>query len=134
MNNVSVNAKNGVGIYLGGAGMENSIKTIELRWEILGGAESLNHNGTVTTEGGIGIYVKNGTTLTTGESTLNISNGGTGVYIDGGIANLGTSGNLKFNFGTGGGIGVYNNGGTLNLGNNITAIGSGSLEQLQMEV
>ena len=109
MNNVSVNAKNGVGIYLGGAGM------------------TLNHNGTVTTEGGIGIYVKNGTTLTTGESTLNISNGGTGVYIDGGIANLGTSGNLKFNFGTGGGIGVFNNGGTLNLGNNITAIGSGSL-------
>ena len=109
MNNVSVNAKNGVGIYLGGAGM------------------TLNHNGTVITEGGIGIYVKNGTTLTTGESTLNISNGGTGVYIDGGIANLGTSGNLKFNFGTGGGIGVFNNGGTLNLGNNITAIGSGSL-------
>ncbi|MCB8651084.1 hypothetical protein, partial [Fusobacterium ulcerans] len=32
MNNVSVNAKNGVGIYLGGAGM------------------NLNHNGTVTTE------------------------------------------------------------------------------------
>ncbi|MGL5655643.1 MAG: autotransporter-associated N-terminal domain-containing protein [Fusobacteriaceae bacterium] len=109
MNNVSVNAKNGVGIYLGGAGM------------------ILNHNGTVTTEGGIGIYVKNGTTVTTGESTLNISNGGTGVYIDGGIANLGTSGNLKFNFETGDGIGVFNNGGTLNLGNNITAIGSGSL-------
>lgn len=36
-------------------------------------------------------------------------------YIDGGIANLGTTGNLTFNFLAGGGIGVFNNGGTLNL-------------------
>ncbi|MDU1893016.1 MAG: hypothetical protein E6767_20250, partial [Dysgonomonas sp.] len=109
MNNVSVNAKNGVGIYLGGAGM------------------TLNHNGNITTEGGIGIYVKNGTTLATGTSTLNISNGGTGVYIEQGTANLGLTGNLTFNFGTGGGIGIFNNGGTLNIGSNITVIGSGSL-------
>ena len=108
MNNVSVNAKNGVGIYLGGAGM------------------TLNHNGNVTTENGIGIYVPTGTTLATGTSTMNI-NGGTGVYVDGGTANLGTAGNLKFNFLAGGGIGVFNNGGTLNLGNNITVTGSGSL-------
>ncbi len=52
MNNVSVNAKNGVGIYLGEHGM------------------TLNHNGTVTTESGIGIYVTNGTTFTTGTSVL----------------------------------------------------------------
>ncbi|GAA6323371.1 hypothetical protein F350042L8_04690 [Fusobacterium ulcerans] len=109
MNNVSVNAKNGVGIYLGGTGM------------------TLNHNGTVTTEGGIGIYVKNGTTLTTGTSILNISNGGTGIYVEQGTANLGLSGNLTFNFGTGGGIGIFNNGGTLNIGSNITLNGSGSL-------
>ena len=108
MNNVSVNAKNGVGIYLNGAGM------------------LLNHNGTVTTESGIGIYVPAGTVLATGTSTMNI-NGGTGVYIHGGTANLGTSGNLTFNFLAGGGIGVFNNGGTLNLGNNITVTGSGSL-------
>lgn len=108
MNNVSVNAKDGVGIYLNGTGM------------------TLNHNGNVTTENGIGIYVKSGNILTTGASVINI-NGGTGVFVDGGTANLGTAGNLKFNFGTGGGIGVYNNGGTLNLGNNITVTGSGSL-------
>ncbi|MHD0315970.1 autotransporter-associated N-terminal domain-containing protein [Fusobacterium sp. THCT1E2] len=108
MNNASVNAKNGVGIYLGGAGM------------------TLNHNGNVTTENGIGIYVPTGTTLATGTSTMNI-NGGTGVYVDGGTANLGTTGNLTFNFLAGGGIGVFNNGGTLNLGNNITVTGSGSL-------
>ncbi|MCB8566819.1 hypothetical protein, partial [Fusobacterium ulcerans] len=94
--------------YLGGAGM------------------NLNHNGTVTTENGIGIYVPTGTTLATGTSVMNV-NGGTGVYIHGGTANLGTSGNLTFNFLAGGGIGVFNNGGTLNLGNNITVTGSGSL-------
>ena len=108
MNNVSVNAKNGVGIYLGGAGM------------------NLNHNGTVTTENGIGMYVPTGTTLATGTSVMNV-NGGTGVYIHGGTANLGISGNLIFNFLTSGGIGVFNNGGTLNLGNNITVNGSGTL-------
>ncbi|BBA50818.1 putative autotransporter [Fusobacterium varium] len=108
MNNVTVNAKDGVGIYLNGTGM------------------TLNHNGNITTENGIGIYVKSGTSLTTGTSVMNI-NGGTGVYVAGGTANLGTTGNLTFNFGTGGGIGVYNNGGTLVLGNNITAAGSGSL-------
>ena len=75
----------------------------------------------------MGIYVNNGTTLTSNNSLFNISNGAVGVYVDGGTANLGTTGNLTFNFLAGGGIGVYNNGGTLTLGNNITTTGSGSL-------
>ena len=110
MSNVTVNAKDGVGIYLDGTTP----------------GINLTHNGTVNTVGGIGIYVDNGTTLTTGTTVLNI-NGGTGVYVDGGTANLGTTGNLKFNFLAGGGIGVFNNGGTMNLGANITVSGSGSL-------
>ncbi len=108
MNNVTVNAKNGVGIYLGTGA-------------------NLTHNGTVTTENGIGIYVANGTTLTTGTTVLNVKNGGTGVYIDQGTANLGTTGSLTFNFSSGGGIGIYNNGGTMNIGSNISVTGSGSL-------
>ena len=110
MSNVTVNAQNGVGIYLDG--------TVP--------GTHLTHNGTVNTVGGIGIYVDDGTTLTTGTTVLNI-NGGTGVYIKGGTANLGTGGNLTFNFLAGGGIGVFNNGGTMNLGANITVTGSGSL-------
>ncbi len=86
MSNVTVSAKNGVGIYLDGTTP----------------GINLTHNGTVNTAGGIGIYVDNGTTLTTGTSVLNI-NGGTGVYVDGGTANLGTTGNLTFNFLAGGG-------------------------------
>ena len=110
MSNVTVNAQNGVGIYLDGTAP----------------GTHLTHNGTVNTVGGIGIYVDDGTTFTTGTTVLNI-NGGTGVYIKGGTANLGTGGNLTFNFLAGGGIGVFNNGGTMNLGANITVKGSGSL-------
>ncbi|MDU1912628.1 MAG: autotransporter-associated N-terminal domain-containing protein, partial [Fusobacterium sp.] len=112
VNNVAVNAKNGVGIYLDGTS-----------------GTTLDFGGTITTTGAgaVGIYVNNGTTLTSNNSLFNISNGAVGVYVDGGTANLGTTGNLAFNFGTDGGIGVYNNGGTLTLGNNITTTGSGSL-------
>ena len=110
MSNVTVNAQDGVGIYLDGTSP----------------GINLIHNGIVNTVDGIGIYVDAGTTLTTGISKFNI-NGGTGVYIDGGTANLGTTGNLTFNFLAGGGIGVFNNGGTLNLGNNTTATGPGSV-------
>ena len=45
---------------------------------------SLSHNGTINIEDGIGMYVKNGTTLTTETSILNI-NKGTGIYVDGGL-------------------------------------------------
>ncbi|WP_462425965.1 autotransporter-associated N-terminal domain-containing protein [Fusobacterium varium] len=110
MSNVTVNAQDGVGIYLDGTTP----------------GTNLTHSGTINTVGGIGIYVDNGTTLTTNTTVLNI-NGGTGVYVDGGTANLGTIGSLTFNFLAGGGIGVFNNGGTMNLGANINVTGSGSL-------
>ena len=113
VNNVTVNAKDGVGIYLQGSS-----------------GTTLNFGGTITIAGtgAVGIYVTTGTTLDSNNSSFNISNGAVGVYVtSGGTANLGTTGNLTFNFGTGGGTGVYNNGGTLTLGNNITVTGSGSL-------
>ncbi|WP_339099796.1 autotransporter-associated N-terminal domain-containing protein [Fusobacterium ulcerans] len=113
VNNVTVNAKDGVGIYLQGSS-----------------GTTLDFGGTITTAGtgAVGIYVKTGTTLDSNNSSFNISNGAVGVYVtSGGTANLGTTGNLTFNFGTGGGTGVYNDGGTLTLGNNITVTGSGSL-------
>ncbi len=113
VDNVTVNAKNGVGIYLQG----------------LSGT-ALDFGGTIATAGAgaVGIYVDSGTMLTTDEATFKISNGAVGVYVaTAGTANLGTTGDLVFNFGDGGGTGVYNNGGTLNLGNNISTTGSGSL-------
>ena len=114
LSDVSVNAKNGVGIYL-----EDSTKSGS-------GVKVLKHNGVVTTEDGVGIYVNKGNSLTTENSTINI-NKGTGIYVNGGTANLGITGNLSFNFLANGGIGVFNNGGILNFGNNITVTGSGTL-------
>ncbi len=113
INNVNVNARNGVGIYLG-----NDTGTFT--------GVDLVLNGTVKTEGGVGVYVTEYSTLTTGNAILNI-NGGAGIYVDKGTANLGIAGNLTFNFLAGGGIGIFNNGGNLTLGNNINVTGSGSL-------
>ena len=113
INNVNVNAKNGVGVYLG-----NDTGTFT--------GVDLVLNGTVKTEGGVGVYVTEYSTLTTGNATLNID-GGAGIYVDKGTANLGVTGNLTFNFSAGGGIGIFNNGGNLTLGNNINVTGSGSL-------
>jgi len=113
INNVNVNARNGVGIYLG-----NDTGTFT--------GVDLVLNGTVKTEGGVGVYVTEYSTLTTGNATLNID-GGAGIYVDKGTANLGITGNLTFNFLSGGGIGIFNNGGNLTLGNNINVTGSGSL-------
>ena len=115
LNGVSVNAKDGVGVYLEDSTHTNS------------GGKTLSYNGTITTTGGIGIYVEKGNNLITQGATINI-NGGAGIYIgDGGNASLGGNGdNLVLNFGTNGGIGILNNGGTLQLGANITMNGSGS--------
>ncbi|MEG9320844.1 autotransporter-associated N-terminal domain-containing protein [Fusobacterium varium] len=115
LNGVSVNAKDGVGVYLEDSTHANS------------GVKTLSYNGTITTTGGIGIYVEKGNNLVTQGTTINI-NGGAGIYIgDGGNASLGGNGdNLVLNFGTNGGIGILNNGGTLQLGVNITMNGSGS--------
>ena len=115
LNGVSVNAKDGVGVYLEDSTHANS------------GVKTLSYNGTITTTGGIGIYVEKGNNLVTQGATINI-NGGAGIYIgDGGNASIGGNGdNLVLNFGANGGIGILNNGGTLQLGANITMNGSGS--------
>lgn len=110
LSGVNIDAKDGVGVYAQGG--------------------NIKYSGTITTTGntGIGIYLKSGSNLTHGASTINISNGATGIYVDNGtIATLGSTDNLTFAFGIGGGIGVYNAGGTITFGNNITMTGSGSL-------
>ena len=115
LSNVTIDAKDGVGIYL-----DNST--------VLGsGAKTLNYNGTITTTNGQGIFVNSGNILTTGTTTFNVNeNKGVGVYIaSGATANIGSTTTTTFNLN--GGIAIYNNGGTLNLGANVAITGSGSL-------
>ena len=115
INNVSINAKDGVGIYL-----DKDTNTGS-------GVKTLAHTGEITTVGGIGVFIEKGNTFNSSTSVINID-GGTGVYIaKGGIANLGTIGNITFNFLSGGGTGIFNQEGTLNLGANITLNGLGTL-------
>ena len=115
LDKVNINAKNGVGVYLEDSTKPNS------------GIKTLTHNGKITIgNNGVGIYVNKGNILTTKTTVLDI-NGGTGIYLDGGTANLGTTAEkLTFNF-LNGGIGVFNSGGTLNLGSNFVVEGLGTL-------
>ena len=112
LNNVSVDAKDGIGIYLG-----NDIGATT--------GVNLTFDGKIKTENGVGIYIPKYTVLTTGDAAIDI-NGGTGIYIDEGTANLGTTKDLIFNFGKNSGIGIFNNGGNLTVGNNVVVNGLGS--------
>ena len=86
---------------------------------------NLTFDGKIKTENGVGIYIPKYTVLTTGDAAIDI-NGGTGIYIDEGTANLGTTKDLIFNFGKNSGIGIFNNGGNLTVGNNVVVNGLGS--------
>ncbi|MDU1910174.1 autotransporter-associated N-terminal domain-containing protein [Fusobacterium sp.] len=112
LSNVNIDAKDGIGVYLGNdTGIPSGV--------------TLAFNGHLKTENGVGIYVPKYASLTAGNTTIDI-NGGTGIYIDEGTANLALGGNLIFNFGANGGIGIFNNGGNMTVGNNAVINGMGS--------
>ena len=85
---------------------------------------TVNYSGDITTgKDSIGVLVK-GTFNAKDKTSLDID-GGTGILIDQGTANIGqktTSINLKNSA-----IAIYQDGGTLNLGENLNVTGSGTL-------
>ncbi|WP_288862744.1 autotransporter domain-containing protein [uncultured Sneathia sp.] len=85
---------------------------------------TVNYSGNIKTgEDSIGVLVK-GTFNAKDKTSLDID-GGTGILIDQGTANIGqetTSINLKNSA-----IAIYQDGGTLNLGENLNVTGSGTL-------
>ena len=106
MDSVTVDAKDGIGVYVGAG-------------------DDLTFSGRVSTEDGVGIYVPKGASLTA-KYTVAAINGGTGIYINEGRAELAVDDELVFNFGEKGGIGIFNNGGALTVGGNAIINGSGS--------
>ncbi len=111
-----VTVGNGVGIYLGNN--EGTVSALQ--------GTTLTFSGTVSTVGGIGIYVPEASTLNTGEVTLNV-NGGTGVYLGGGTANLGVTDTLKIKLTGDNATGIYIESGTLTLGEKIEVKGEGTI-------
>ena len=123
MTGTNVTVENGIGVYLGNNGITGTPATPATQ------GTDLTFAGTVTTTGGTGIYVPDKSVLTTGTATLNV-NGGIGVFVAGGIANLGTgtTETLTINLSGDGSRGIYvAAGGTLVLGDKIVVTGTGSL-------
>jgi hypothetical protein len=97
-------------------------------------ASNLIYKATTTIEnGGLGIYLPTGTTLTTDGGIINIDGAASvGIILDGGTGNLGTTGNLTINFGPSHGMGILvRNGGTLNIGAMLTTTGVGTLAAVE---
>ncbi|MHD0316790.1 autotransporter-associated N-terminal domain-containing protein [Fusobacterium sp. THCT1E2] len=106
---ITLNIKDGIGIYLEEG--ENKGTNLTLK-------------GTINIETGIGAYIKDNTSLITQGAVFNIKAEGTGIYLDGGTAEIS---DVTFDFKDSKALGIYNNGGKLTLGTNINAIGEGSI-------
>ncbi|MDR1834581.1 MAG: hypothetical protein LBQ96_02125 [Fusobacteriaceae bacterium] len=117
INGTTVNAKNGIGIFVEG---DPAILPTPTNLTL--------QNANVTTENGVAVFVDDNATLTTDGVSLNIK-GGEGIYIAAGAtANVGQNATDTVTFTPGfGGIGIYNDGGTLNLGANFAQVGNGTM-------
>ena len=106
---ITLNIKDGIGIYLEEG--ENKGTKLTLK-------------GTINIETGIGAYIKDKTSLITQGAVFTIKDKGTGIYQDGGTAEIS---DVTFNFENSKALGIYNNGGRLTLGTKINVIGKGSI-------
>jgi hypothetical protein len=137
-NNATIKAGN-VGLYIK-AMANNTLENVTVESKLSGAvgiytqATNLIYKATTTVEnGGLGIYVPTGAALTTDGGIINIDGASSvGVLLDGGTGNIGTAGNLTFNFGPSHGMGiVVRNGGTLNIGTMLAMTGSGTLAAVE---
>ena len=125
-NNIKLNAKNGIGIYLG---------------EKTGSSDTNNKNITYSGEitvadKGTGVFVGKDNIFTTDKFDLNVKGkDATGIYLDGGTANLGmdlATQDKDVNLVIDGGTAVYNAGGNLNIGKvNLDIKNGGKLVYLE---
>jgi hypothetical protein len=137
-NNATIKAGN-VGLYIK-AMATNTLENVTVESKSSGAvgiytqATNLIYKATTTVEnGGLGIYVPVGATLTTDGGIINIDGASSvGIVLDGGTGNIGTTGNLIFNFGSSHGMGILvRNGGTLNIGAMLTMTGAGALAAVE---
>ena len=104
-----------IGFYLGATG---------------GTGSTVTHNGTIDVGSGIGAYVPTNSKFVAQNTTFNVGNEGTAVYLKGGEADLGSTGTANINF-TGSGRAVYQDGGTLTTGAGLHITGTGSFLTLK---
>ena len=104
-----------IGFYLGTTGTTGSTVT---------------HTGTIDVGSGIGTFIPKYSKFVAQNTTFNVGNEGTAVYLKGGEADLGSTGTANINF-TGSGRAVYQDGGTLTTGAGLHITGTGSFLTLK---
>ena len=112
---LKLNGLKTIGFYLGATGTTGSTVT---------------HTGTIDVGSGIGTFIPKYSKFVAQNTTFNVGNGGTAVYLKGGEADLGSTGTANINF-TGSGRAVYQDGGTLTTGAGLHITGTGSFLTLK---
>ena len=105
-----------IGFYLGAAG---------------GVGSTVTHTGTIDVGSGIGAYVPTNSKFVAQNTTFNVGDKGTAVYLKGGEVDLGKTGTANINFNGTNGRAIYQDGGTITTGTGLHITGSGSFLTLK---
>ena len=105
-----------IGFYLGATGTTGSTVT---------------HTGTIDVGGGIGTYIPEHSKFIAQNTTFNVGDNGTAVYLKGGEVDLGKTGTANINFNGTNGRAIYQDGGTITTGTGLHITGSGSFLTLK---
>lgn len=107
-------------------------KTIGFYLEATGGTGStVTHNGTIDVGSGIGAYVPTNSKFVAQNTTFNVGDKGTAVYLKDGEVDLGKTGTANINFNGTNGKAIYQDGGTITTGTGLHINGSGSFLTLK---
>lgn len=105
-----------IGFYLGATG---------------GSGSTVTHNGTINVGSGIGAYIPEHSKFIAQNTTFNVGDKGTAVYLKGGEVDLGKTGTANINFNGTNGRAIYQDGGTITTGTGLHITGSGSFLTLK---
>ncbi|WDA46116.1 autotransporter-associated N-terminal domain-containing protein [Fusobacterium nucleatum] len=105
-----------IGFYLGATG---------------GSGSTVTHTGTIDVGSGIGAYIPEHSKFVAQNTTFNVGDKGTAVYLKGGEVDLGKTGTANINFNGTNGRAIYQDGGTITTGTGLHITGSGSFLTLK---
>ena len=105
-----------IGFYLGATG---------------GTGSTVTHTGTIDVGSGIGAYIPEHSKFVAQNTTFNVGNDGTAVYLKGGDVDLGAAGTANINFNGTNGRAIYQDGGNITTGAGLHINGSGSFLTLK---
>lgn len=105
-----------IGFYLGATG---------------GTGSTVTHTGTIDVGNGIGTYIPEHSKFIAQNTTFNVGDNGTAVYLKGGAVDLGATGTATINFNGTNGRAIYQDGGSITTGTGLHINGSGSFLTLK---